>query len=1665
VNTKIESIAWDPTRNVLTFNDDENNVWGYFDNLTSSGLNVADTGNDSMMADVEGHRYMPCLVVSQDFGDWNGAGAQTTTTSSVVSATLRLGALVDAETSVTPDGNATMDDITGGTDDEDGIRLDTLRAGYASTVLAVVTNLTGSPAYLNGWIDFNNDGTFDPVTEKIVNDHVVATGTSAVERSVSFTVPLVSAATVGARFRLTSTSAAANGLLPTGASGTGEVEDMVVSLLPACAASTLYIGEMESSANNGHVFRFNLNTGAELPPSPFITPGSTLEGLTGINNTLIVATSPNYSNVGAKLSLYDRTTGVLQRVFPTNCYMLDIAVSPDGQFVYGVGSNPTGYTAAMKLRLSDGALLANYSTFDDAWGCVVQPVTGDVFTAQGSRLATVTSVVSRFDPNLSAATTITGTAAAAGRGYTGIVFVSPTEFVVCERNKTTSGTDATPSTLRRFRLTSSTSNTATLIASFQASPTSDLTDAYDLSYVGDQNVLLASSQTGGCVVKFNATTNAWIATLVNAAASPSYAKTIYVDCPTTKSVLASLGNQVFLDGNNNGLKDGADAGIDGVGVSLAFDANGDADFLDAGEMSYLTTTTANGGYYSFGVLAAGRYQVSIPTPPSAAQASSGPTVSTDNGVDNDDNGTQASSGAVTVGPVIILSAGEDEGTVDFGFLPPGLDFGDAPASYGTASHIIIPGVGLGVLVDAEAAALSNATATGDDVAGSAPDDEEGVFFDQPVVPGRETSVILSTRGLGYANLWIDFNRDGDFADAGEQVITNTAVGFLATDQPPLQGIPIVHRFTVPANAVSGASVARARFTSDVLTLGPTGAATSGEVEDLAVTIQPASSVGGTLWADGDANGVRSNVELPVSGLVLTLLRSDGKAEAITTADAAGNYLFSALPAGSYTVQVRLPSGYGLSLRDVGGDDAMDSDFTPATGLTPALVLASGASSLRVDAGVQGTGPSPRRVTVAALKPPVASTWVQGFVLPKFDPALGTLTGVEVQSTFLKTHDFLMESDSNGASTSTLDLTYAFRLTLPNATSQNLAFGQSFSRNIATFDGHLDYHGTSGFAEWDLHRETRFTSASYAVLADFVGLSAADTVSLTGDVDVDSTIFGPGSAVQEVRSRIGCAVTVTYTFSPPCPVITVGSRFIPAGYVGSLYTGTTLVAAGGTGPYGFTVTAGSLPTGLTLSAAGVLSGTPTATATAQPLTITATDVTGCQGSMSTTLTIRPAIVNCGARLFVADYGNPTDGLRIFDPVTTAFAGTIASPFPDAGTDGPHTAFNVEEFGGHLYTATWWGCAVAKHSQAGVFLGFHIPSSATFSLIAGGTQTMSNCGNFSTFKFDSLGRIYIVFFGGSVVRFNADGTGGQQLIGGGDAIGSLAIDPVNNDLYVRTNAAPGLRRYASTGALISSMDIATNFGGGALGAWNPNNGFGMEVRNGRVYLMHSNSAPGSKVVLEVIYRAGQAVWNTDFRTFLTLGDATDPRDMAFNPDNTSLYVSDAAASRVWIVNGLTGGAVSSHVAAGAPVTLGLAFACTPPCPVISFAPVILNMGLVNVPYVQGGTLSASGGTGPYSFTVKTGALPAGLTLNPNGTITGTPTVVVSATPLTFEATDSLGCRGVSPTVVLSINPQPMPCPARLFATDDGGSAFLMLARILIRLRLPSRSPKRVRIRMCR
>jgi hypothetical protein len=158
------------------------------------------------------------------------------------------------------------------------------------------------------------------------------------------------------------------------------------------------------------------------------------------------------------------------------------------------------------------------------------------------------------------------------------------------------------------------------------------------------------------------------------------------------------------------------------------------------------------------------------------------------------------------------------------------DYGDCPGPYPTllgddgARHKLDPNIFLGQLIDEEADGQPSAAADGDDA--NLVDDEDGVVLPSRLGPGHAFDVEVSAWAGGRLDAWIDFNADGDWYDAGEQIFTSF----------PLQAGKNTLTFNVPAEATLGETYARFRL-SRAGGLTPTGPAQDGEVEDYPVSVE------------------------------------------------------------------------------------------------------------------------------------------------------------------------------------------------------------------------------------------------------------------------------------------------------------------------------------------------------------------------------------------------------------------------------------------------------------------------------------------------------------------------------------------------------------------------------------------------------------------------------------------------------------------------------------------------------------------------------------------------------------------------------------------------------------------------------------------------------------
>lgn len=203
-------------------------------------------------------------------------------------------------------------------------------------------------------------------------------------------------------------------------------------------------------------------------------------------------------------------------------------------------------------------------------------------------------------------------------------------------------------------------------------------------------------------------------------------------------------------------------------------------------------------------------------------------------------------------------------TLNLNFASSGTeDFGDAPtaaqsgftSSYPTlladngARHTPLAGFSLGTNVDTEGDGQPNAAANLDDTNG-APDDEDGVTINETLTVGNSGSIsVFVTNSASvsnpYLDAWIDFNRDGDWSDTGEQIFSGAVVAGTNT-----------LNLVVPSGATAGQTFSRFRLHDGTTGLAVTGLSAKGEVEDYAVSI----ATSGVWTAQGPAPSQDGQVE-------------------------------------------------------------------------------------------------------------------------------------------------------------------------------------------------------------------------------------------------------------------------------------------------------------------------------------------------------------------------------------------------------------------------------------------------------------------------------------------------------------------------------------------------------------------------------------------------------------------------------------------------------------------------------------------------------------------------------------------------------------------------------------------------------------------------------------
>lgn len=1075
--------------------------------LSIGGEPTGETGfanNLDDASDSNGNLTVDFGFVALDFGDWNGSGALTTTTSSAMSANLRLGATVDSEAGVTPNAPATADGA-----DEDGVTMPAnITQGASVTIPVSVYNNNTTGKYLQAWIDFNNDGTFNntDVTSggERVHNAVTTANAAAQTVNITFTVPAAASAGTqrGVRFRISDNAATT----PTSSGAVGEIEDYVTQIVSDPCLAGWVLNKLNVVAKNNLTMTSSGVNGRLIAKNMSITTS-------GINVGVDAGTTPQQYSFAVQTSLTQSASsmnvlsgsafGYASTMFSASG--LTVTYPGGGSLLTTPLPDFAGIYAAVDAESTAYAgMLAN--------GTVSNAATAYTLTV-GSGVGTGTAVFVMSAAQFAGASNGLISINLNGQNPSAIIVNVQGTAGVTLSNSTIGSAALGPILAWNFFENTNTvtfSNTA-LFGSF-------------LAPLGTIN--FGTSAVTGSVAANNITLPAGSA--VN---NPPWSGLV---CPRP----CTVGNLIYSDANGNGAFDSGE-GVDGVTVRLFRTGT------PTSGTAIATATTAGGGLYTMTGINPGQYYLHIPASNFASgQPLSGSTsvVSTslldnrDHGVDNAAPATNGiSSGNFVLAPDAMPTdttgetgvgntgdnADDDNGnlTIDFGFIPPPTrDFGDAP-SYAVATATLTAGTPMfGALVDYESTQPADDNTTGMD--------EDGVYVASVGLQGRHLYVNYdaNTAVQAYVNLWVDWNRDGDFADAGEQVLTNASHTTRATG---------TLKIPVPATATPGASWLRARIGS-ASGVGPSGASIDGEVEDHAVTIVDGITISGIVFEDTNNNGQRDAGEPGIPGVPVMVESSTY--DDMTLTNGSGNYSLITGPGNSNVRIDYLDSaGFTPSAKDV-GNDATDSDFAALIGSTVIsdsfTFTAASADVVNLSAGLVPAA-NTKVYFHSGIRQP--DNWTTTITLPKFSVPNSTLVNARRASLIWPSTDFYVENQAVSAATitaaATVTLTSSFPSTADLVSSDTRTIPQP-AVSLAANDGSNAFNPAAGLTTVGGYNGAAiegFGASGFvgAGLASYIG---ADTISVPVILEVTNTWSGGTTYASKITHDIIAAHSVTYIYA-------------------------------------------------------------------------------------------------------------------------------------------------------------------------------------------------------------------------------------------------------------------------------------------------------------------------------------------------------------------------------------------------------------------------------------------------------------------------------------------------------------------------------------------------------
>lgn len=176
------------------------------------------------------------------------------------------------------------------------------------------------------------------------------------------------------------------------------------------------------------------------------------------------------------------------------------------------------------------------------------------------------------------------------------------------------------------------------------------------------------------------------------------------------------------------------------------------------------------------------------------------------------------------------------------------------------------------------------------------------------------------------------------------------------------------------------------------------------------------------------------------------------------------------------------------------------------------------------------------ISYGPLSIPLSSTnWSGSINVPLFDPALGTLLGIEFH---LEGHvEGTAKFESLDASPATVTMNLAAQIVLQRPDTSVLAVVLPLAQtvdNVPAFDGVIDFGGTSGKTYAGLSADDVDDAVSPPPASDLVLFTGVGSIVLPVVATGQSNASGAGNLITQFNTSASASASVTYIYEVPEP---------------------------------------------------------------------------------------------------------------------------------------------------------------------------------------------------------------------------------------------------------------------------------------------------------------------------------------------------------------------------------------------------------------------------------------------------------------------------------------------------------------------------------------------------